>query len=268
MKLISILIFSIISSTFILAQKLEMDASLMETIYCDGNVIYKFSGKNEMETLPFVGRTIKNIEFPSDAKEMTIEFDPMVVPDAFYVKYGDQEFFSGFMGDVWNGEYKNVALSLDEKKKMMYILSKSQIQYIEVTNDDDMSSIDGMSRNFVGELMYYKEKEGLVERINNAIVSAGGKVKVDSIFKSGDEQAKKVTDEIKNIDIDKTTATTQRENITLFVEKFKSVRAGYGDVMEKKTSFTLTKDQKDIPIIIMVFSPLDRTIFKLQLNCR
>ena len=90
------------------------------------------------------------------------------------------------MGDVWNGEYKNVALSLDEKKKMMYILSKSLTYKIKVTNDDDISSIDNMSRNFVGELMYYKEKEGLVESINAAIGSVGGKLKISDIFKVGD----------------------------------------------------------------------------------
>ena len=111
-----------------------------------------------METLPFVGRTIKNIEFPSDSKEMTIEFDPMVVPDAFYVKYGDQEFFSGFMGDVWNNEYKQVALSMDERKKMLYIQPKSMIHLINTMKDDDLSSTESISRNFVGELMYYKDK--------------------------------------------------------------------------------------------------------------
>jgi len=264
MKRLIILVFTIISSTFVLAQKIEMDASLMETIYCDGNVIYKFSGKNEMETLPFVGRIIKNIEFPSDSKEMTIEFDPLVVPDAFYVKYGDQEFYSGFMGDVWNGEYKNVALSLDEKKKMLYILSKSQIYDIKVSNDDDMSTINNMSRNFVGELMYYKEKEGLVESINAAIGSVGGKLKIADIFKVGDGQAKKVTDEIKNIDID----ITKTENISVFIDKFKSIRSGYDNIMKKNSSFTITKEQKDFPINIIVFSPLDRTIFKLQLNCK
>jgi len=264
MKRLIILVFTIISSTFVLAQKIEMDASLMETIYCDGNVIYKFSGKNEMETLPFVGRIIKNIEFPSDSKEMTIEFDPLVVPDAFYVKYGDQEFYSGFMGDVWNGEYKNVALSLDEKKKMLYILSKSQIYDIKVSNDDDMSTINNMSRNFVGELMYYKEKEGLVESINAAIGSVGGKLKIADIFKVGDGQAKKVTDEIKNIDID----ITKTENISVFIDKFKSIRSGYDNIMKKNSSFTITKEQKDFPINIIVFSPLDRTIFKLQLSCK
>jgi hypothetical protein len=267
MRLLYILIsfgLLIFLPTFVLAQKIEMDASLMETIYCDGNVIYKFSGKNEMETLPFVGRIIKNIEFPSDSKEMTIEFDPMVVPDAFYVKYGDQEFFSGFMGDVWNPEYKQVALSMDERKKMLYIQPKSFIDYINFMKDDDFSSTENMSRNFVGELMYYKEKERLTESINGAIGSVGGQLKVDSIFKQGDTQAKKVTDDMKSINIDITKSENRKEFITKFNEKLNS----YSGIMKKNNSFTITKKQENIPIIVMIFSPLDRTIFKLQLNCK
>jgi len=264
MKLLTFLLFSIISSTSALAQKLEMDASLMETIYCDGNVIYKFSGKNEMESMPFVGRTIKNIEFPADSKEMTIEFDPMVVPDAFYVKYGDQEFFSGFMGSVWNNEYKQVALSADERKKMLYIQPKSMIDLINHTKDDDYSTTENTPRNFVGELMYYKEKEGLVESINATIGSVGGKLKLDSIFKSGDSEAKKVTDEIKNINID----ITKSENIKDYNTQLGSKYNSYGDIMKKNDSFTITKEQENIPIIVMIFSPLDKTIFKLQLSCK
>jgi hypothetical protein len=264
MKLLTFLLFSIISSTSALAQKLEMDASLMETIYCDGSVIYKFSGKNEMESMPFVGRTIKNIEFPSDSKEMTIEFDPMVVPDAFYVKYGDQEFFSGFMGDVWNAEYKQVALSADERKKMLYIQPKSMIHYINTMKDDDYSSTEQTPRNFVGELMYYKEKEGLVESINASIASVGGKLKVDSIFKQGDTEAKKITDELKNINIDITKTENRKDFFAQQKEKYNS----YGGIMKKNSSFTITKEQKDLPINILVFSPLDRTIFKMQLNCK
>ena len=168
------------------------------------------------------------------------------------------------MGDVWNGEYKNVALSLDEKKKMTYILTKSQLHKIKVTNDDDMSSIDGISRNFVGELIYYKEKEGLVESINAAIGQVGGKLKITDIFKVGDAQAKKVTDEIKNIDID----TTKKENVPVFLEKFKSIRSGYDNIMKKNASFTITKEQKEMPINILVFSPLDRTIFNMKVECK
>ena len=206
-----------------------------------------------------------NSSFPvGEGDTVTISFDSLVVPDAFYVKYGDQEFFSGFMGDVWNAEYKQVALSADERKKMLYIQPKSMIHLINTMKDDDLSSTESISRNFVGELMYYKDKEGLLESINGAIGSVGGKLKVNSIFKDGDEQAKKVTDEIKNIDID----ITKPNNRVDFLEKFKSIRSGYGPIMKKNASFKIEKEQKDFPIKILVFSPLDRTIFNMKVECK
>jgi hypothetical protein len=112
--------------------------------------------------------------------------------------------------------------------------------------------------------MYYKEKEGLVESINAAIGGVGGKLKIADIFKVGDGQAKKVTDEIKNIDID----ITKTENISVFIDKFKSIRSGYDNIMKKNSSFTITKEQKDFPINIIVFSPLDRTIFNMKVECK
>jgi hypothetical protein len=195
---------------------------------------------------------------------ITISFDSLVVPDAFYVKYGEQEFFSGFMGDVWNAEYKQVALSADERKKMLYIQPKSMIHFINTMKDDDLSSTESISRNFVGELMYYKDKEGLLESINAAIGSVGGKLPVDSIFKGGDEQAKKVTDEIKNINID----ITKDENTETFLDQFRNIRNGYGPIMKKNASFKIEKEQKDFPIKILVFSPLDRTIFNMKVECK
>jgi hypothetical protein len=197
--------------------------------------------------------------------KITITFDSLVVPDAFYVKYGDQEFFSGFMGDVWNAEYKQVALSADERKKMLYIQPKSMIHFINTMKDDDLSSTENTSRNFVGELMYYKDKEGLLESINGAIGSVGGQLKVDSIFKGGDGQAKKVTDEIKNIDID---ITKSSENRKAYSDKLRAVRDGYGPIMKKNVSFTIEREQKDFPVTILVFSPLDRTIFNMKVECK
>jgi hypothetical protein len=212
----------------------------------------------------FVSKAV-NSAFPvGEGNTITISFDSLVVPDAFYVKYGDQEFFSGFMGDVWNNEYKQVALSADERKKMLYIQPKSMIHLINTMKDDDYSTTENTPRNFVGELMYYKEKEGLVESINAAIGSVGGKLKVDSIFKQGDTEAKKVTDEIKNINIDITKAENRKDYNTQLGGKYNS----YGGIMKKNSSFTITKEQKDFTINIIVFSPLDRTIFNMKVECK
>jgi len=212
----------------------------------------------------FVSKAV-NSAFPvGEGNTITISFDSLVVPDAFYVKYGDQEFFSGFMGDVWNNEYKQVALSADERKKMLYIQPKSMIHLINTMKDDDYSTTENTPRNFVGELMYYKEKEGLVESINAAIGSVGGKLKVDSIFKQGDTEAKKVTDEIKNINIDITKAENRKDYNTQLGGKYNS----YDNIMKKNSSFTITKEQKDFTINIIVFSPLDRTIFNMKVECK
>jgi hypothetical protein len=243
----------------------KCNAEKKQPLKCNYNAETK--GGRGVKANNFIAASVES-SFPvgdvGSGDTITISFDSLVVPDAFYVKYGDQEFFSGFMGDVWNGEYKNVALSLEEKKKMIYILSKSQIHQIKVINDDDISSINNMSRNFVGELMYYKEKEGLLESINAAIGSVGGKLKVDSIFKVGDTQAKKVTDEIKNIDID----ITKVENKPTYLEKFKSIRTGYDNIMKRNSSFKIEKEQKDFLIKILVFSPLDRTVFNMKVECK
>ena len=264
MKLLTLIVFSMISSSFILAQKLEIEASDMELIFCDDNVIYKFSSADSTNYGLFIGKKIQNIEFPNESTEMTISFDPMVVPDAFYVKYGDQEFFSGFIGDAWNPEYNNVALSLEERKKMIYILPKSMVNYILARNDDDLSSIENLSRNFAGELFYYRDKEGLLDRINTAIAMEGGKLKVEKLLNQNDTEVAKIVEQIKNIGID----VTVSENRPNFLSKLREAYYSYNDLMNKKTSLTISKEQRDTPITILVFSPLSRTRFNMQLNCR
>jgi hypothetical protein len=236
------------------SQKLEMDASLMEMIYCDNNVEYKFSGKNDMRPMPFVGKIIKNIDFPADSKEMIIEFNPMVVPDAFYVKYGDQEFFSGFMGDVYNLEYRQVALSIEERKKMFPIQGtqvKESIKESLADGDNDYSQMENIVRNFIGELIIYKRTEGLLESINAAIKSEGGKLILTDIFKNGDAEAEKITSDL-------ISSGSMKDNLP----KYKTLG------IKNSESLTLTKKQGNDGITIIVFSPLDRTMFKMNLTCK
>jgi hypothetical protein len=235
-------------------QKLEMDANLMEVIFCDENVEYKFNGKDQMRPMPFVGKIIKNIDFPADSKQMTISFNPMVVPDAFYIKYGDQEYFSGFMGDVYNIEYKQVALSLEERKKMFPLQSKTVKEYIidsRSKGDNDDSDMENVVRNFVGELIIYKRTEGLLESINAAIKSEGGKLNVTDILRDGDTEAEKITSDL-------ISSGSMKDNLP----KYKTLG------IKNSESLTLTKKQGNDGITIIVFSPLDRTMFKMNLTCK
>jgi hypothetical protein len=200
----------------------------------------------------FVAATVKS-GFPvGEGDTVTISFDSLVVPDAFYVKYGDQEFFSGFMGDVYNDEYRQVALSVKEKKKMLPLQSKYVKDIVKDelnAGDNDYSGMDNVVRNFVGELVMYKRQDGLLESINEAIKSEGGKLTVKDIFKNGDAEAEKITDDIIN-------SGSIKDNI---------VR--YKQIMKSGTSFKITKEEENFQLIIMVFSPLDRTIFTMEVKC-
>jgi hypothetical protein len=229
-----------------------MDANLMEMIFCDENVEYKFNGKDQMRPMPFVGKIIKNIDFPNESKQMTLSFNPMVVPDAFYIKYGDQEYFSGFRGSVYNLEYKQVALSVEERKKMVPLQStyvKDLIKKSLANGDNDYSEMDNGIRNFVGELIIYKRTEGLLESINAAIKGEGGKLDVKSIFQDGDNNAESITDEI-----------IKGGNLKDNIVKYK-------DIM-KTDEFVLNRQEGNQSITVIVFSALDRSLFKMNLSCK
>ena len=212
----------------------------------------KREGRRGTKQNNFVAATVKS-GFPvGEGDTVTISFDSLVVPDAFYVKYGDQEFFSGFMGDVYNMEYRQVALSIPERKKMLPLQStylKDSIKKSLSDGDNDYSEMENVVRNFVGELIIYKRTEGLLESINTAIKSEGGKLTVKDIFKDGDSEAEKITDDIIN-------SGNLKDNINR-----------YKPIMKSGTSFKITKEEEKFQLIIMVFSPLDRTIFNIEVKC-
>lgn len=213
---------------------------------------YKIEGGRGTKQNNFVAKSLKS-SFPAgEGNSITISFDSLVVPDAYYIRYGDQEYFSGFRGDVYNLEYKQVALSTGEKKKMIPIQSsrvKEQIKQSLANGDNDYSEMDNVVRNFVGELVIYKRSEGLLESINAAIKGEGGKLDVKSIFQDGDNSAESITDEI-----------IKTGNIKDNIVKYK-------DIMKTNASFTIDKETENFDIIVLVFSPLDRTIFNMSIKC-
>lgn len=193
--------------------------------------------------------------FPVGANNaITIDFDSVVVPDAFYVKYGDQEYWSGFMGSVYNNDYTMIALSIEERKKIFNILPPNIRKMIEKSiseGDNDYSQMTRGKRNFVGELVYYKQNEGLLSSINSAISNVKGKMKVNSLFDGGDQKAESNTKKIIDGNI-----------------SYKDGLDSYGNIMKRNVSFTIDKEQENYELIVLVFSPLDRTIFKMKVNCQ
>jgi hypothetical protein len=199
---------------------------------------YNFVTKAFQRKWPFEG-----------AGEVTISFNPLVVPDAFYVKYGKQEFWSGFVGDVYktgDGLYKMMSVPKNQKLRFYKDIFPSNL-----TKENDTSIVDGFPRNFAAELVWYKQNDGLLDSINAEINKVGGS-SINSIFKKGDNQAEKVTNSIKN------TKT-----------KLKNIYDSYGDVLKGETSFTLKKESGEQEnIIIIVFSPLAETLFNMKIECK
>ena len=148
------------------------------SLKCDYNIEKK--GVRGTKENNYVGASLQT-SFPVGANDsITIDFDSVVVPDAFYVKYGDQEYWSGFMGSVYDMKYKQIALSLEDRKLMVPIQSKqikADIKDSLSKGDNDYGDMVNTIRNFVGELIMYKRNRDLIGGINNAISGVGGNLK-------------------------------------------------------------------------------------------
>ena len=93
--------------------------------------------------------------FPVGANNsITIDFDSVVVPDAFYVKHGEQEYWSGFMGSVYDMKYRQIALSIEDRKLMLPIQTKqikADIKDSLSKGDNDYSDMTNTIRNLVNK---------------------------------------------------------------------------------------------------------------------
>ena len=178
-----------------------------------------------------------------------IEIVNQNVGDNIFFKYGKQEFWSGFVGDVYktgDGLYKMMSVPKNQKERFYKDIFPSNL-----TQENDTSIVDGFPRNFAAELVWYKQNDGLLDSINAEINKVGG-TSVNNIFKNGDSQAEKVTNGIKN------TKTPLRD-----------IYDSYGNVLKGDTKFTLKKESgEEENIIIIVFSPLAETLFNMKIECK
>lgn len=101
-------------------------------------------------------------KLPDDAYHINVSINPNIVPDAMYVKYGNEEFWSGFVGEDWNESFLQRDLSLEEKRKILSIQKNSIRNSIENKinyTKPDSSRIQGGT---VGEVYYVKNDRGRV----------------------------------------------------------------------------------------------------------
>jgi hypothetical protein len=213
------------------------------------NQTYEIKGGRGTKPYNFVTKAFQR-KWPFEGTgQVTISFNPLVVPDAFYVKYGEQEFWSGFVGDIYkkgDGLYKMISVPKNIKNRFYKDIYPSVL-----TKDNNTRTVDRLPRIFAAELVWYKENDGLLESINAEISKVGGNP-VNSIFKNGDGNAETITKKLKGV------------TKNLYQEWDK-----YGNVLKGDTSFTLKKESgEEENIMIIVFSPLAETLFNMKIECK
>ncbi len=205
--------------------------------------VYLNSFHSEDQSKTFQKFTYK---IPEHVNSVQLNFDPRVVPDAFYVKYGDQEFWSGFVGDLYktgSGLYKMASVPKNIKNRFYKDIYPSKYTQIGKTN-----IVDNFPRIFPAELVWYKQNDGLLESINAEITKVGGSP-IQSIFKKGDGNAESITKKLKSVE-----------------KGLSTVWDTYGNVLKGDTKFTLKKESGEDEITIMVFSPLHGRLFDVVIN--
>jgi hypothetical protein len=236
--------------------KVQQGCKCVNPIPC--NFEKEISGGRGFKGNSYVSKKMENMPIPGDiGGKVTITLDSLVVPDAFYVRYGtkDETYFdefSGFMGDVSNENHTQINLSPQEKKLMYKIQSpkmKDAIKKSIDAGDNDYSVMNRVKRNFIGELLVYKNDLGLLESIKNEISKYKGKTQVSDIFKNGDGKPQTITKNITDGKVSKKEGMSQ-----------------YGNIMEKQFSFEIEK-REGASLTILVFSPLSKTKFTLSVKC-
>ena len=236
--------------------KIQQGCRCVNPIPC--NFEKEISGGRGLKENSYISKKMENMPIPGDiGGKVTITLDSLVVPDAFYVRYGTEnetyfDEFSGFMGDVSNENHTQINLSPQEKKLMYKIQSPKMKEAIKKSidaGDNDYSVMNNVKRNFIGELLVYKNDLGLLQSIKDQISKYKGKAQVTSIFKNGDDKAQTITNNITDGKVSKKEGLGQ-----------------YGNIMEKEFSFEIEK-REGASLTILVFSPLSKTKFTLSVKC-
>jgi len=201
-----------------------------------------------------------------------IKLDSLIVPDAFYLKYGDQEFWSGFLGEVSHPKFLNVALSVEEKRDVVYYARpKYSRDNADKDTDGDYSPLNISERNFIGELTIFKERYKLLENIKKAVGDVGGTPSlITSIFGTDDgksdngkyEIAKSITDQIYNLSESKNSRVILKEGA------YMDLMGKYKQILKKEFVVKINKESKDETLYLLVFSPLGNTEFNIDVKCR
>jgi len=212
------------------------------------------SGEQGDESNNYVGKILK-YNFGT-ASKVTVQIDPLIVPDAFFINYGSQNKWSGFIGQKYSDRHF-YSKGVDFKTKRMVIdimpkFAKKQLEKFAKNETDLSAFMEKIPRNFMGEIYKLNKDYNLVARINDEIKEYNFKIGANDIVPQNSET---VNEKIINI--------SKGNNI---YGRMKQIYGEY-EMKEKKFTFTLNREEGENDITIIAFAPLSKTEFTINAKC-
>ena len=190
------------------------------------------------------------------------------IPDCYYVKYGNQEYFSGFRGDnvmkndkMIDGDY------FKEMKEKGYIPSTAKLAKKDKLIGKYMKKEKGVyKRRYAYELAFLIKEKGLLDAINAEIGNLGGTKKLASELMPNYKTIMETIDKLKP-DLLNYRNLNDRKKRQVF-EAWKNGNNGGWKTNDSQTDTNVFKNRQDnTPIQFLCFAPLYSTGWSLTGKC-
>ena len=211
--------------------------------------------QTQVATSPYTWRS-PDMTFGADVGEQ-IQFRSNIVyiPDAYYVKYADQEYFSGFAG---LDNYKGYKIGTGTAEGSHTAEMKS-LGYIPRTAGPKTR------RQFTAELVFLVEEKGLFDSINAQIQNLGGSRITKEQLMPGYSDVLATVNKLKEDFLNFGSHSDGKKQ-----ELWREWRAGCTSKMprqQKGITSTFTNTKRGEPIVFLAFPPLHRTVWNMDGQC-
>jgi len=173
------------------------------------------------------------------------------IPDAYFVKYGDHEFFSGFNG----AEYSSgMVIGSSDQTKEMKRLGYYGINWSWKWN-----------RRFAVEIAYLMQRHNLLGHINTQITSIGGSpVTAIDVMPNYDTVIATI-EQYKDIFLNWRSVKENKK--AKYLREWKAGVAGGWGRTQKSTETIIKNNHDDKPVQFLAFPPLRGTIWTVKGRC-
>ncbi len=190
------------------------------------------------------------------------------IPDCYYVKYGDQEFFSGFRGD--NYQTKDKMIDGDyfkEMKEKGYLPNTAKLAKKDKLIGKYMKTETGVwKRRYAYELAFLIKEKGLLDVINAEIGKLGGTEKLVEELMPNYDNIIKLLDALKPDLLNYRNLNDIKKGKVF--EAWKNGNNGGWKTNDSQTNTNVFKNRQDkTPIQFLCFAPLYETGWSLTGKC-